>query len=98
AKLPRSGEWLARVKVVMGFFVLAAMLKYLHNVDDVMQWGILTRERFLAGWIVLFAVAGFYLLGFVRLPGISADSEIGVSRLLIGMALVIFAITLIPGM
>jgi thiol:disulfide interchange protein DsbD len=97
-KLPRSGEWLSRVKVVMGFLVLAAMLKYLYSLDAVLQTGFLTRERFLAAWVVLFAMAGFYLLGFVRLPGISKDSELGVSRLLIGMALVIFAITLIPGM
>jgi thiol:disulfide interchange protein DsbD len=97
-KLPRSGEWLSRVKVVMGFLVLAAMLKYLYSLDAVLQTGFLTRERFLAAWVVLFAMAGFYLLGFVRLPGISRDSELGVPRLLIGMALVIFAITLIPGM
>ena len=98
AKLPRSGEWLSRVKVVMGFLVLAAMLKYLYSLDAVLQTGFLTRERFLAAWVVLIAMAGFYLLGFVRLPGISSDSELGVPRLLIGMALVVFAITLIPGM
>jgi thiol:disulfide interchange protein DsbD len=98
AKMPRSGEWLSRVKVVMGFFVLAAMLKYLYSLDAVLQTGFLTRERFLAAWVVLFAMAGFYLLGFVRLPGISHDAEMGVSRLLIGMAFVVFAITLIPGM
>ena len=49
-KLPRSGEWLSRVKVVMGFFVLAAMLKYLYSLDAVLQIGFLTRERFLAAW------------------------------------------------
>ena len=98
AKLPRSGEWLARVKTVMGFVVLAAMLKYLHNVDDSLQWGILTRERFLAAWIVLFAVAGFYLLGFVRLAGISKDHELGVPRLLIGLTMVAFGLSLVPGM
>jgi thiol:disulfide interchange protein len=98
AKMPRSGEWLSRVKVVMGFLVLAAMLKYLYSLDAVLQTGFLTRERFLAAWVVLFAMAGFYLLGFVRLPGISQDAELGVSRLLIGMFLVIGAFTLIPGM
>jgi thiol:disulfide interchange protein len=98
AKMPRSGEWLSRVKVVMGFLVLAAMLKYLYSLDAVLQTGFLTRERFLAVWVVLFAMAGFYLLGFVRLPGISQDAELGVSRLLIGMLLVVFAISLIPGM
>jgi thiol:disulfide interchange protein len=97
-KLPRSGEWLARVKVVMGFFVLAAMLKYLYSLDAVLQTGFLTRERFLAAWVVLFAMAGFYLLGFVRLPGISRDGELGVARLLIGTVLVVFGLSLLPGM
>ncbi len=97
-KLPRSGEWLSRVKVVMGFIVLAAMLKYLYSLDAVLQTGFLTRERFLAAWVVLFAMAGFYLLGFVRLPGISRDTELGVVRMLIGTVLVIFGLSLVPGM
>ncbi len=97
-KLPRSGEWLSRVKVVMGFVVLAAMLKYLYSLDAVLQTGFLTRERFLAAWVVLFAMAGFYLLGFVRLPGISRDTELGVIRLLIGIVFVVFGLSLVPGM
>jgi thiol:disulfide interchange protein DsbD len=97
-KLPRSGEWLARVKVVMGFFVLAAMLKYLYSLDAVLQTGFLTRERFLAAWVVLFGMAGFYLLGFVRLPGVSRDAELGVTRLLIGTVMVVFGLSLVPGM
>ncbi|MDQ1471127.1 MAG: hypothetical protein QOJ99_2607, partial [Bryobacterales bacterium] len=97
-KLPRSGEWLARVKVVMGFLVMAAMLKYLHNVDDVLHAGILTRERFLAIWVVLAVMTGLYLLGFLRLPGISQEQELGTSRLLIGILAVAGGLSLIPGM
>jgi thiol:disulfide interchange protein DsbD len=97
-KLPRSGEWLARVKVVMGFLVLAFMLKYLYSLDAVLQTGFLTRERFLAAAFVLLAMAGFYLLGYVRLPGVSADTELGVARLLIGMLFVAGGISLVPGM
>lgn len=97
-KLPRSGGWLARVKVVMGFVILAAMLKYVSSIDQVLQWGFLTRERFLAAWVVLFGIAGFYLLGFVRLEGINKDEPMGLGRLLSGMAFVIFALTLVPGM
>ena len=93
-RLPRSGGWLARVKVVMGFVILAASLKYLASVDQVLQWGFLTRERFLAAWIVLFAMAGLYLLGFVRLEGIKPDDRMGLGRLLTGMAFLIFAISL----
>jgi thiol:disulfide interchange protein len=97
-RLPRSGGWMARVKVVLGFVILAASLKYLAAVDQVMQWGFLTRERFLAAWIVLFAMAGLYLLGFVRLEGIKPDETMGMWRLVLGMAFVVFAISLLPGM
>jgi thiol:disulfide interchange protein DsbD len=98
AKLPRSGGWLARVKVVMGFVILAAMLKYLSSVDQVLQWNVLTRERFLALWIVLFAMAGLYLLGYVRLEGVSKDEPLGLWRLLIGIGFLAFAVSLAPGM
>ena len=74
------------------------MLKYLYSLDAVLQTGFLTRERFLAAWVVLFAMAGFYLLGFVRLPGISRDAELGVVRLLIGLVFVVFGLSLVPGM
>ena len=97
-KLPKSGGWLGRVKVVMGFVIIAAALKYLASVDQVLRWGFLTRERFLAAWIVLFAMAGLYLLGYVRLEGVKSEESLGMGRLFAGMALVVFAITLIPGM
>jgi thiol:disulfide interchange protein DsbD len=97
-RLPRSGEWLARVKVVMGFLVLAFMLKYLYSLDAVLQLNFLTRERFLAAAVVLIGMAGFYLLGFVRLPGVSHDAELGVARLLIGMVFVGTGLSLVPGM
>jgi thiol:disulfide interchange protein DsbD len=97
-RLPRSGGWLARVKVVMGFVILAASLKYLSSVDQVLQWGFLTRERFLAAWIVLFAMAGLYLLGFVRLEGVKPDEPMGLGRLLVGIAFLVFALSLAPGM
>ena len=97
-RMPRSGGWMARVKVVMGFIILAASLKYLSSLDQVLQLGWITRERFLAAWIVLFAMAGLYLLGFVRLEGIKADENMGLGRLLTGIAFLIFAISLLPGM
>jgi thiol:disulfide interchange protein DsbD len=97
-RLPKSGGWMMRVKVVMGFVILAAMLKYLSSLDQVLQWNLLTRERFLAAWIVLFSMAGLYLLGFLRLEGIKPDERMGLGRLLTGMAFLIFAISLVPGM
>ena len=97
SRLPKSGGWLARTKATMAFVILAAAVKYLSNVDQMYQWHILTRDRFLALWIVLFALAGLYLLGLVRLAG-DEDSSIGVGRLAIGGLFLVMAVSLIPGM
>jgi len=98
ARLPRSGGWMERVKIVLGFIILAAALKYLSAVDKVLGWDVLTRERFLAAWIVLFGLAGLYLLGLLRLPGVKPDEPLGLVRLFTGAALLVFAMSLIPGM
>jgi thiol:disulfide interchange protein DsbD len=92
-KLPRSGGWMARVKTVMGFALLAIMLKYLSNIDQVLQLNWLTRERFLAAWFVLFAMAGLYLLGLLKLEGVEEGESLGIGRMLL-----IFAFSLLPGM
>ena len=97
-RLPRSGGWMVRVKVVFGFVILAASLKYLSVIDQQFHFGILTRERFLAAWVVLFMLAGLYLLGLLRLEGIEADERLGVGRALIGALFLIFALSLVPGM
>jgi thiol:disulfide interchange protein DsbD len=97
-KMPKSGGWLGRVKVVMGFVLLAAMLKYVSNIDQVMQWGLLSRELFLAGWFVFLTLAGLYLLGLLRLEGIGPNDHLGVGRLLVAAVFLITAVWLVPGM
>ncbi|HZU27643.1 MAG TPA: cytochrome c biogenesis protein CcdA [Bryobacteraceae bacterium] len=97
-RLPRSGGWMLRVKVVLGFIILAAAIKYLANIDQVLQLGWITRERFLAAWVVLFALPGLYLLGLLRLEGIKADEHLGVGRTLVAAAFLIFSLSLVPGM
>jgi thiol:disulfide interchange protein len=97
-RLPRSGGWMMRVKVVLGFIVLAVMLKYLSNVDQVLQMGWLTRERFLAAWIVLFALPGLYLLGILAMEGINKEDRVGVARALIAVLFLVFSISLVPGL
>jgi thiol:disulfide interchange protein DsbD len=97
-RMPRAGGWLPRVKTVLGFVVLAVMFKYLSNIDQVMQWGVLTRERFLAVWVVLFAMPGLYLLGLLRMEGIKPDEHVGTGRALTASAFLIFALSLVPGM
>ena len=97
-RLPKRGIWMARVKVVLGFVILAVAIKYINNIDQVLQLGFVTRERFLAAWVVLFAMAGLYLLGFLRLEGVSPEDHLGVGRMLLGAFFLIFAISLVPGM
>jgi thiol:disulfide interchange protein DsbD len=97
-QLPRSGGWMSRVKTVLGFVVLAAMLKYISNVDQVMHWNLLTRERFLALAVVLMACPGLYLLGFLRMEGIEPDEPVDAGRALFGILFLAFAVSLIPGM
>jgi thiol:disulfide interchange protein DsbD len=82
----------------MGFALLAIMLKYASNIDQVLQLNWLTRERFLAAWFVLFTMAGLYLLGLLRLEGVEEGQTLGIPRLLIASALLIFAFSLLPGM
>jgi thiol:disulfide interchange protein len=97
-KLPKSGGWLARVKVVMGFVLLALMFKYLSNIDQVLQLHLITRERFLAAWFVLFAMPGLYLLGMLRLEGVEPGEPLGIGRLITASGFLIFALSLVPGM
>ncbi len=97
-KLPRSGGWMARVKIVLGFIVLAVMLKYVSNVDQVLQTHWLTRERFLAAWIILFALPGLYLLGLLFMEGIKREERVGVTRALIAAVFLIFSVSLVPGL
>ena len=89
---------MVRVKVVMGFILLAAMLKYLSNVDQVLQIDFLSRERVLAAWLLLFSLAGFYLLGLLRLEGVSSEEPLGIGRLLVASLILTFAFSLVPGM
>jgi thiol:disulfide interchange protein DsbD len=98
SSLPRSGGWLPRVKIVLGFVLLAISLKYVANIDQVLQWNVLTRERFLAAWIVLFLLPGLYLLGLLRMEGIKPDQNMGVARAIVGAAFLAFAVSLAPGM
>jgi thiol:disulfide interchange protein len=97
-RLPRSGGWMARVKIVLGFVVLAAMFKYLSNVDLVLQTNLLTRPVYLAAWFVLFTLAGLYLLGFLRMEGVKPEERVGVGRLLVASGFLIVAVSLLPGL
>jgi thiol:disulfide interchange protein len=97
-KLPKSGGWLMRVKVVLGFVVLAIAMKYLSSTDQILQTDLISREIFLASWVVLFALPGLYLLGLLRLEGVKPDDHLGVGRVLVAALFLTFSISLLPGL
>ena len=96
--LPKSGGWLNSVKVVIGFVELALGLKFLMIADQVFKWGILSRDVYLAIWIVLFTLMGFYILGKFRMPHDSKIETISIPRLLLAIVTFSFVLYLIPGL
>ncbi|MEN8226037.1 MAG: cytochrome c biogenesis protein CcdA [Bacteroidota bacterium] len=97
-KMPKSGGWLNSVKVVLGFLELALGLKFLSIADQTYHWGILDREVYLAIWIVIFVLMGFYLLGKIKFAHDSDVKFISVPRLTLVIITFSFVIYLIPGM
>lgn len=98
SKLPKSGGWLNSVKVTLGFIELALGLKFLSVADQTYHWGILDRDLYLAIWIVLFTLLGFYFLGKIRLTHDSEVKQIGVFRLTLAIITFSFVAYMIPGM
>jgi thiol:disulfide interchange protein len=98
SNLPKSGGWLNSVKVVLGFIELAFALKFFSIADLAYHWRLLDREVYLAAWIVIFTLMGFYLLGKIRLPHDSAMEKIPVLRLALAILVFSFVVYLIPGM
>jgi thiol:disulfide interchange protein len=96
--LPKSGGWLNSVKVVLGFLELALGLKFLSVADQTYHWGILDREIYLAIWIVIFTLLGFYLLGKLKFSHDSEVKFVSVPRLLMAIFTFAFVVYLIPGM
>ncbi|HDZ40449.1 MAG TPA: DUF255 domain-containing protein [Bacteroidetes bacterium] len=97
-KLPKSGGWLNSVKVTLGFIMLAFSMKFLSAIDTVYGLNILSRDFYLAIWIVLFFLLGFYLMGKIKFAHDSDLKHIGIIRFLIIILVFSFAVYLIPGM
>ncbi len=96
--MPKSGGWMNIIKVSLGFLELAFALKFLSVADLAYGWRILDRETFLALWIVLFALLGFYLLGKIKFPHDDDDTKVTVPRFFMAMASLAFAVYMVPGL
>ena len=97
-KMPKSGGWLNSVKVVLGFVEVALGFKFLSTADQVYHWGLLDREVYLAIWIVVFTMLGFYLLGKLRFKHDSEVKYISTFRLALAIGVFTFVVYMIPGM
>ncbi len=104
-KMASSGGWLNQVKVVLGFLELMLALKFLSNADLAMGWRLLDREIFIAIWIVLAVLLGFYLLGKLKLShddaspkNIYGQEYVSIFKLFLAIASFTFAVYLLPGM
>ena len=108
---PKSGSWMNTIKVVLGFIELAFALKFFSVADLAYGWRLLDREVFLSLWIVIFALLGAYLLGWLRFqsdePLPVAMSEMGepcgekakpVLCIMLGMCSLAFALYMVPGL
>ena len=96
--LPKSGGWLNSVKVVLGFIEVALGFKFLSVADQTYHWGLLDREVYLAIWIVVFTLLGFYLLGKIRFANDEKVEHVSVKRLALAIAVFSFVVYMIPGM
>ena len=94
----KSGSWLGSVKVVLGFIEVALGFKFLSVADQTYHWGLLDREVYLAIWIVVFTLLGFYLLGKIRFAHDEKVEHISVKRLALAIIDFTFVVYMIPGM
>ncbi|MES2701633.1 MAG: cytochrome c biogenesis protein CcdA [Bacteroidota bacterium] len=104
-KMASSGGWLNQVKVVLGFLELMLALKFFSNADLAMGWRLLDREIFIAIWIVISILLGFYLLGKLKLShddapvkNIYGQEYVSIFKLFMAILAFTFSIYLLPGM
>ena len=98
-KLPKSGGWMNTFKVTLAFLELALALKFLSVADLAYGWHILDREVFVALWIIIFALLGCYLLGWISFPHDDEDHrKTSVTRLFLAIISLSFAMYMVPGL
>ena len=98
SRMPKSGGWLNSVKVVLGFIMLAFSMKFLMTIDSVYSFKILSRDIYLAIWIVIFTLTGLYLMGKIKFRHDSDLPFIGTFRLFLVIVVFSFVVYLIPGL
>lgn len=96
--LPKSGGWLNSIKVVLGLLEIAFAFYYLSKADLIDGTAIITREMFIAIWIVIFACLTLYLLGKIRFSHDSKIKHLSVTRFSLAVVTGVYTIYMIPGL
>ncbi len=107
-QMPKSGNWMNCIKVCLGLLEIAFALKFFSVADLAYGWHLMDREVFLSLWIVIFALMGAYLIGWIRFPHDEDEyDEMGevvqhprtsVTRFLLALAAFAFALYMVPGL
>ena len=99
---PKSGSWMNTLKIVLGFIELAFALKFLSVADLAYGWHLLDREVFLSLWIVIFALLGAYLCGWLKFRSDEVGGELQrpmpVVCIMGGLVSLAFAVYMVPGL
>lgn len=99
---PKSGSWMNTLKIVLGFIELAFALKFFSVADLAYGWHLLDREVFLSLWIVIFALLGVYLCGWLKFQtdeiGGNLHKPMPVVCIMGGLVSLAFAVYMIPGL
>ena len=96
---PKSGAWMNRLKIVLGFIELAFALKFFSVADLAYGWHLMDREVFISLWIVIFALLGAYLCGWLKFQSDGADpTPMPVVCIMGGLVSLAFAIYMVPGL
>ena len=96
--LPKSGGWLTKVKVTLGFLELALAFKFLSNADLVLQKHLLQREVFIGIWVLIFGLLALYLFGVFNLFKKTGKTKPSKWSILFGLISLVFTIYLLPGL
>jgi thiol:disulfide interchange protein DsbD len=96
--LPKSGGWLNSVKVSLAFIMLAFAFYFIVRIEQTYHLNIISRNLFIAVWIVIFTLLGIYLLGKIKFPHDSEVKNISIPRLFLSIISFSFVIYLVPGL
>ncbi len=107
-QMPKSGNWMNCIKVCLGLLEIAFALKFFSVADLAYGWHLMDREVFLCLWIVIFALMGAYLIGWIRFPHDEDEyDEMGevvqrprtsVIRFFMALVAFAFALYMVPGL